>query len=277
MPLPRGLAQPRDSATTCCTNPLGTQCAQNDSVPDRPAREWYVRQTIAHGSSRSVLAIQIETRLRERQGHAVTNFAATLPAPQSDLAQQTLKDSGTSGTSSRSTAPPGSVTWNWACSGHIQRFLVELGVGFAFVGRQYRLEVSDQEFSLDLLFYHLRLRCFVVVDLKMQAFKPEFAGKMNFYLSAVDDQLRHRDDQPTIGLLLCKEQDRLIVEYALRDVAKPIGVAEWRTRLVESLPRELQSSLPTVAQIEAELTGGLPGAGGPHRTRPRRRSGKCSG
>jgi hypothetical protein len=115
------------------------------------------------------------------------------------------------------------------------------------------LEVSGEEFFLDLLFYHLRLRCFVVVDLKMEAFKPEFAGKMNFYLSAVDDQLRHRDDQPSIGLLMCKERNRLIVEYALRDVKKPIGVAEWRTRLVESLPKKLQSSLPTVRQIEAEL------------------------
>src|SRR6266404_6693399 len=140
---------------------------------------------------------------------------------------------------------------------HVQKFLVELGVGFAFVGRQYPLEVSGEEFFLDLLFYHLRLRCFMVVDLKMEAFKPEFAGKMNFYLSAVDDQLRHNDDQPSIGLLLCKQRDRLIVEYALRDVKKPIGVAEWRTRLVESLPKKLQSSLPTVAQIEAELTGEL--------------------
>ena len=130
-------------------------------------------------------------------------------------------------------------------------------MGFAFVGRQYRLEVSGDDFALDLLFYHLRLRCFVVVDLKLEAFKPEFAGKMNFYLSAVDDQLRHADDQPAIGLLLCKQKKRLIVEYALRDIKKPIGVAEWRTKLVESLPKNLRSSLPTIAQIESELVGDL--------------------
>jgi hypothetical protein len=136
---------------------------------------------------------------------------------------------------------------------HIRKFLLELGVGFAFVGRQYHLEISGQDYYLDLLFYHLRLRCYVVIDLKTKAFEPEFAGKMNFYLSAADDQLRHADDRPSIGLLLCKERDRLTVEYALRDLKKPIGVAQWQTKLVESLPRNLKGSLPTVAEIEAEL------------------------
>ena len=139
---------------------------------------------------------------------------------------------------------------------HIQKFLLELGVGFAFVGRQVKLEVGDQEFVLDLLFYHLKLRAFVVIELKAGAFKPEHAGKMNFYLSAVDDLLRHPDDKPTIGLLLCREKDKVVVEYALRDVMKPIGVAQWETRLVESLPEGLRGSLPTVEEIEAELAAG---------------------
>jgi predicted nuclease of restriction endonuclease-like (RecB) superfamily len=221
-------------------------------VKEVDARLLYARAALEHGWSRAVLTHQIETQLHRRKGKAITNFAATLPAPQSDLAHQTLKDpyifdflTMDAGARERDL--------ELGLLNHVQKFLVELGVGFAFVGRQYPLEVSGEEFFLDLLFYHLRLRCFMVVDLKMEAFKPEFAGKMNFYLSAVDDQLRHNDDQPSIGLLLCKERDRLIVEYALRDVKKPIGVAEWRTRLVESLPKKLQSSLPTVRQIEAEL------------------------
>ena len=136
---------------------------------------------------------------------------------------------------------------------NLKKFLIELGRDFAFVGEQYLLQVGGRDFRLDLLFYHLRLRCYVVIDLKMKAFEPEFAGKMNFYLSAVDDQLRHADDRPAIGLLLCKERDHLTVEYALRDLKKPIGVAQWQTKLVESLPRNLKGSLPTVAEIEAEL------------------------
>src|SRR5262249_33826455 len=138
----------------------------------------------------------------------------------------------------------------------IQKFPLELGVGFAFVGSQIHLQVGDEDFYVDLLFYHLRLRCFVVIDLKMKEFQPEFAGKMNFYLSAVDDQWRQPDDKPSIGLVLCKSQNRFVAEYALRDVAKPIGVAAWQTQLVESLPEDLQGQLPTIAQIEAELAGG---------------------
>jgi predicted nuclease of restriction endonuclease-like (RecB) superfamily len=236
--------------------PWGHNVILLEKVEDQSDRLWYARAAIACGWSRSVLALQIETRLHERQGQAITNFATTLPAPQSDLAQQTLKDPYLFDFLTLDAAAR-ERELELGLLDHIQKFLVELGVGFAFVGRQYRVDVSGEEFSLDLLFYHLRLRCFVVVDLKMEAFKPEFAGKMNFYLSAVDDQLRHRDDQPTIGLLLCKEKDRLIVEYALRDVKKPIGVAEWRTRLAKSLPKELQSNLPTIAQIEAELADGL--------------------
>src|SRR6266540_3924737 len=195
--------------------PWGHNVVLLERIANRDERLWYARAALEYGWSRSVLVVQIESRLHKRQGRAITNFTATLPAPQSDLAHQALKDP------------------------YIFDFLT--------------MDAAARERDLDLLFYHLRLRCFVVVDLKMEAFKPEFAGKMNFYLSAVDDQLRHRDDQPSIGLLLCKERNRLIVEYALRDVKKPIGVAEWRTRLVESLPKKLQSSLPTVKQIEAEL------------------------
>jgi predicted nuclease of restriction endonuclease-like (RecB) superfamily len=232
--------------------PWGHNIVLMQKVKEVDARLWYARAALEHGWSRAVLTHQIETQLHRREGKAITNFAAALPAPQSDLAHQTLKDpyifdflTMDAGARERDL--------ELGLLNHIQKFLVELGVGFAFVGRQYLLKVSGEEFFLDLLFYHLRLRCFMVVDLKMEAFKPEFAGKMNFYLSALDDQLRHNDDQPSIGLLLCKERDRLIVEYALRDVKKPIGVAEWRTRLVESLPKKLQSSLPTVKQIEAEL------------------------
>jgi predicted nuclease of restriction endonuclease-like (RecB) superfamily len=222
-------------------------------------RLWYARACLEHGWSRNVLAMQIESRLHERQGRAVTNFAATLPAPQSDLAVQALKDPYvfdflTLDVTARERE------LELGLLDHIQKFLVELGVGFSFVGRQYPLEVAGEDYFLDLLFYHLRLRCFVVVDLKMEAFKPEFAGKMNFYLSAVDEQLRHEADQPSIGLLLCREKERIVVEYALRDVKKPIGVSEWRTRLVDTLPKTLRPNLPTIAEIEAELGRTKPGS-----------------
>jgi predicted nuclease of restriction endonuclease-like (RecB) superfamily len=215
-------------------------------------RLWYAHKAIEHGWSRAVLTHHIETQLHEREGKAVTNFQRTLPPPQSDLAEQTLKDPyNFDFLTIRSDAHERDL--EQGLLDHIQKFLLELGVGFAFVGRQYHMEISGQDYYLDLLFYHLRLRCYVVIDLKMKAFEPEFAGKMNFYLSAVDDQLRHADDRPSIGLLLCKERDHLTVEYALRDLKKPIGVAQWQTKLVESLPKNLKGSLPTVAEIEAEL------------------------
>lgn len=215
-------------------------------------RLWYAEAAIQHGWSRSVLALQIESGLHKRQGKALTNFSAALPASQSDLAQQTLKDPYvfdflTLGDDAREREV------EQALLDHIQAFMLEMGVGFAFVGRQVNLEVSGQDYYIDLLFYHLKLRCYVVVDLKVGEFKPDYAGKMNFYLSAVDDLLRHPDDRPTIGLLLCKAKDKLTVEYALRDLRKPIGVAEWRTRLVESLPKRLQGKLPTIEQIEEEF------------------------
>ncbi len=232
--------------------PWGHNVLLLEKIPSPILRLWYAHKAIEHGWSRAVLTHHIETQLHKREGKAVNNFQRTLPPPQSDLAEQTLKDPyNFDFLTIRSDAHERDL--EQGLLDHIQKFLLELGVGFAFVGRQYHMEISGQDYYLDLLFYHLRLRCFFVIDLKMKAFEPEFAGKMNFYLSAVDDQLRHADDRPSIGLLLCKERDHLTVEYALRDLKKPIGVAQWQTKLVESLPRNLKGSLPTVAEIEAEL------------------------
>jgi len=224
-------------------------------LKDPLQRLWYARQTVQHGWSRTILELQIQSDLYGRQGKAVTNFAATLPPPQSDLARQTLKDPYlfdflTLGDEAHERDLEGALV------GHIEKFLLELGAGFAFVGRRVHLVVGDDDFYIDLLFYHLKLRCFVVIDLKMGKFSPEDAGQMNFYLSTVDDQLRHPDDKPTIGLILCKTQNRVIAEYALRDVAKPIGVAEWQTQLVKALPETLRGSLPSIAEIEAEFAKG---------------------
>lgn len=200
-----------------------------------------------------MLTVQIESGLHKRSGKAITNFDRTLPPPQSDMAREVLKDPYTFDFLSLSEEAHERDLERGLVK-HIQDLLLEIGAGFAFVGRQAHVEVGGEDFYLDLLFYHLRLRCFVVVDLKMKPFEPEFAGKMNFYLSAVDAQMRHADDAPTIGLLLCKDaKNRLKVEYALRDVKKPIGVAQWQTRLVESLPKNLRGSLPTIADFEREL------------------------
>jgi predicted nuclease of restriction endonuclease-like (RecB) superfamily len=213
-------------------------------------RLWYARQTFEHGWSRAVLVHQIESDLFKRQGKAVTNFQATLPPPQSDLAQQVLKDPYNFDFLTLD-ADARERELEQGLLAHLRKFLLELGAGFAFVGEQHHLEVGGEDFYIDLLFYHLRLRCFVVIDLKMEPFKPEFAGKMNFYLSAVDDLVRHKGDQPSIGLILCKEKNRLVVEYALRDTHKPIGVSAYRT--THRLPQRLKGSLPTVEQLEAEL------------------------
>ena len=233
--------------------PWGTNLVLLHKLKDPVVRLWYARKTLEHGWSRAVLTVQIETKLHERSGKAVTNFEQTLPPAQSDMAREVLKDPYTFDFLTLSEAAHERDLERGLVE-HIRQFLLELGAGFAFVGQQVRLEVGGDDFSLDLLFYHLRLRCFVVVDLKMKPFEPEFAGKMNFYLSAVDDQMRHADDAPTIGLLLCKDtQNKLKIEYALRDVKKPIGVAQWQTRLVESLPKNLRGSLPTIAELEHEL------------------------
>jgi len=213
-------------------------------------RLWYARQTIEQGWSRNVLVHQIETGLYRRQGKADTNFSRTLPNPQSELAQHLLKDPYNFDFISLGKAAQ-ERELEKALIDRIRDFLLELGVGFAFVGSQYHLEVEGEDFYVDLLFYHLHLRCFVVIDLKVEAFKPEFSGKMSFYVSAVDDLLKHRDDMPTIGIILCKNKKQKIVEYALRDMNKPIGVSTYQLR--EALPEQLQGSLPTVEQLEAEL------------------------
>jgi predicted nuclease of restriction endonuclease-like (RecB) superfamily len=217
-------------------------------VPEK--REWYIRQAVESGWTRNVLVHQIEGDLHRRQGRALTNFQRTLPAPQSELAQELLKDPYnfdflTLGTEMlERDLERGLID-------HLRDLILELGKGFAFVGNQYHLEIGGQDYFLDLLFYHLRLRCYVVIDLKIEEFRPEFAGKMNFYLSAVDDLLRHVDDAPSIGLILCKEKNRIVVEYALRDTGKPMGVAQYR--LTESLPERLQSELPTSHDLAGEL------------------------
>lgn len=205
-------------------------------------RQWYAQATIANGWSRAVLLAQVDTHAHRRQGKAVTNFKRTLPEERSDLAQQTLKDPYTFEFLNIA-VDVRERDLEQALVSQIQKVLLELGAGFAFMGRQFPLKVGRKDYFLDLLFYHLKLRCYVVVDLKMGPFEPEHAGKLNFYLTAVDEKLRHADDKPSIGLLLCKDNDKL-VEYALRDVAKPIGVAEWRTRLVASLPKKLRGPCP---------------------------------
>ena len=221
-----------------------------EKVKDPPERLWYVEQTIEHGWSRNVLVHQIESKLYERQGKAITNFDRTLPAPQSDLARLLLKDPYVFDFLSLGQEVQ-ERDLERALLNHLRDFLLEMGKGFAFVGSQYRLEVGGDEFYIDLLFYQLRLRCYVVIELKVGEFKPEYAGKLNFYLSAVDDLLRHPQDNPTVGILLCKERNRVVVEYALRDVSKPLGVAEYR--LAQALPAELQGALPSVEELEAEL------------------------
>ncbi|MEZ2322290.1 MAG: YhcG family protein [Microcoleus sp.] len=230
--------------------PWGHNLRILDAVKDPVEREWYIRQTIEQGWSRNVLVHQIETGLYRRQGKADTNFSRTLPNPQSELAQQLLKDPYNFDFISLSQESQ-ERELEKALIDRIRDFLLELGVGFAFVGSQYHLEVEGEDFYIDLLFYHLHLRCFVVIDLKVEAFKPEFSGKMSFYVSAVDDLLKHRDDMPTIGIILCKNKKQKIVEYALRDLNKPIGVSTYQLR--EALPEQLQGSLPTVEQLEAEL------------------------
>ena len=223
-----------------------------------PTRLWYARQTLEQGWSRDTLAVQIKNRAHERQGAAVTNFSATLPEAHAALAQGLLKDPYLFDFLTLE-EPFHERELETGLLAHIQTFLIELGRGFAFVGRQYRLEISDRDFYLDLLFYHLHLRCFVVVDLKKGDFKPEFAGKMNFYGSVVDDQLRHQQDAPTIGLILCQTKDRILAEYALRGINKPIGVADYE--LTRALPAALASSLPTIEDIEAELSFSVKDAG----------------
>jgi predicted nuclease of restriction endonuclease-like (RecB) superfamily len=224
--------------------PWGHNVRLLDYVKHPVERLWYIRQAIQNGWSRNVLVMQIESGLYRRQGSAVTNFQTTLPPLESDLAQQLLKDPYafdflTLSQGARERELESGLLM------HLRDFLIELGTGFAFVGSQVPIEIGGEDFKLDLLFYHLKLRCFVVIDLKMGPFKPEYAGKMNFYLSVADDLMRQPEDKPSIGLILCKTKSRIVAEYALRNIAAPMGVSEFK----------LQDALPTVEEIEAQLAG----------------------
>jgi predicted nuclease of restriction endonuclease-like (RecB) superfamily len=211
---------------------------------------YYAQATQTHGWSRSVLTHQIESGLWQREGKAITNFAQTLPAAQSDLATQMLKDPYKFDFLSL-TKEHTERELETDLIAHITQFLLELGAGFAYIGRQVPLQVGERDFFLDLLFYHTRLHCHVVVELKTVDFEPEFAGKLNFYIKAVDEQLRGEGDQPTIGLLLCKSKDRLVAEYALSDIQKPMGLSTYT--LTHTLPEALRDKLPSIEAIEREL------------------------
>jgi predicted nuclease of restriction endonuclease-like (RecB) superfamily len=232
--------------------PWGHHAELMAKVKDLVVRRWYMQAAIEYGWSRNVLLMQIESTAHERSGRAVTNFTRRLPPPDSDLAQQTLKDPYLFDFLTLE-ADFHERELETGLIAHLEKFLLELGRGFAFVGRQYRLEVGGKDFYVDLLFYHLTLRRYVVIDLKRGDFKPEYAGKMNFYCSVVDDLLRHETDGQTIGLILCQKPDRVLAEYALRDMTKPIGVSGFE--LTRALPQTLQSSLPSIEDIERELEG----------------------
>lgn len=232
--------------------PWGHNLVLLSRLKDPAQRLAYARSAIAHGWSRNALNIHIETRLLERQGATVTNFELTLPKPQSDLARESLKDPyrlDFLGLGHEA----GEREIENALVKHVTDFLLELGAGFAFVGRQVLLDVGGDEFFIDLLFYHLKLRCYVVIELKGGKFKPEHLGQLSFYLAAVDAQIKHPQDAPTIGLLLCKSKNKVVAEYALRNNTQPLGVAEYQ--LLDALPAELQTSLPSIEQIERELAG----------------------
>ncbi|MBI5550058.1 MAG: DUF1016 domain-containing protein [Desulfobacterales bacterium] len=234
--------------------PWGHNIVLMERVKELPARLWYMQQTIEQGWSRDSLSSMIKRNTHTQAGKAVSNFLGHLPAPQSELARKMFKDPYVFDFLTLE-EPFHERELEVGLVRHIEKFLLELGAGFAFVGRQYHLEVSGRDFYLDLLFYHLRLRCFIVIELKKGDFKPEYAGKMNFYCSAVDDLLKDKTDQPTIGLILCQTKDRILAEYSLRDIHKPIGISDYE--LTRALPENLKSSLPTVEEIEAELGGGL--------------------
>lgn len=232
--------------------PWGHNLVLLSQLKDPAQRLAYAESAIQHGWSRNVLNIHIETRLLERSGKAVSNFSTTLPAPQSDLARESLKDPYRFDFLGLSREAGERAIEN-ALVKHVTEFLLELGAGFAFVGRQVLLDVGGDEFFIDLLFYHLKLRCYVVIELKAGKFKPEHLGQLGFYLTAVDEQVRHPQDNPTIGLLLCKSKNKVVAEYALRQNTQPLGVAEYK--LIESLPPELATDLPSIEQIEQELMG----------------------
>ncbi len=232
--------------------PWRTNITLLDKLKEQEERIWYADKTIENGWSKTILELQIQSRLMERTGKTVNNFPAALPPKDSDMANQIFKDPylfdflGTD-------MPRREVEIERKLTEHIQKFLLELGQGFAFVGRQVHLEVGGQDFYIDLLFYHLKLRCYVVIELKACDFEPGFVSQLNMYQNVVNDILKHPDDKPTIGLLLVKGKNETVVEYSLAGYQNPIGVADWKNQIARALPEELKSSLPTVEEIEKEL------------------------
>ncbi len=232
--------------------PWGHHMILIDKMKNSKVALWYVQKTLENNWSRNVLALQIDSRLYERQAKKpkIDNFTERLPAPNSDLARESMKDPYLFdfldvGDEAHERAVEGALVE------HLTRFMLELGKGFAFVGRQYHLEVGDQDFYIDLLFYHLKLHCYVALEMKNTPFKPEYAGKLNFYLTALDEQVKAPEDNPSIGLILCRDRDNLVAEYALRDLHKPIGISRYE--LSATLPEELKTSLPTVEEMESGL------------------------
>ncbi len=246
--------QPVRLLEVLCKVPWGHHVLIINKVKETSEAIFYVQQTIEYNWSRAILTLQIEQNLYQRQGKAITNFTTTLSEKQALMAVQMLKDPYNFGFLTLEPKVQ-ELEIEKQLTNHITKFLLELGKGFAFIGRQYPLEIGDKEYRLDLLFYHIRLRCFVVIDLKAVEFEPEFAGKMNFYLSATDDLLKTAADQPSIGIILCKSKNKVEVEYSLRDMKKPIGVSEFT--VTQALPAELKSTLPTVEEFERELNKDL--------------------
>lgn len=232
--------------------PWGHNISIFSKIKNHDERIWYASKTIEYGWSRNILVHQIELNLYQREGKSVNNFTQALLPVQSDLAHKLLKDPYKFDFLSLGKEAHEREIEKELVN-HIEKFLLELGAGFAFVGKQYQLNVGEDSYFIDLLFYHLKLRCYVVIELKAGKFKPEYTGKLNFYLSAVDDTLRHADDKPSIGILLCKDKgDKIKAEYALRDINKPIGLAEYR--IGQQLPDQIKTSLPTIEEIEEELS-----------------------
>jgi predicted nuclease of restriction endonuclease-like (RecB) superfamily len=227
------------------------QLALLDKLSSPESRHWYAAKAIEHNWSRNVLVIQIESCLLERSGTAVTNFEACLPKPLSDLARESLKDPyrfdflGLSDDAQEREIENALLT-------HVTEFLLELGAGFAYVGRQVHLDVGGDDFFIDLLFYHLKLRCYVVIEIKAGKFKPEHLGQLSFYMTAIDAQVKAEQDAPTIGLLLCKSKNKVVAEYALRENSRPMGISEYQ--LIDSLPTNLKTCLPSIEELERNLT-----------------------
>jgi len=236
--------------------PWRTNITLLDKLNDNRLRLWYAQKVVEEGMGRDMLVLQIESQLHDRQGSLVNNFTQTLPPLKSDLTKQIFKDPyifdflGTD-------IPRLEYELEQKLIDHIQKFLIELGNGFAFVGRQVPIEFDNTEYYIDLLFYHLKLRCFIVVELKSGAFKPEFVSKLNLYQNIVNDVLKHQDDSPTLGLLLVKEKNKLLVEYSLMNNLNPTGVANWKNAIVSHLPDNFKGSLPSIEEIESELNQDL--------------------